>query len=121
MLYRLLADILVLLHLAFVAFVVAGGLLLVRWPRLGLIHLPVAVWGALVELGGWVCPVTPLEVSLRHAAGETGYAGGFLDHYVRLVLYPPGLTRGVQVALGVAAAALNVAVYLWVWRRRRAR
>lgn len=123
MIRSFLADLLLAAHAAFVAFVVLGGLLTLRWPRAAWVHVPCAVWGSWVVIAGWICPLTPLEVSLRQAAGEAGYAGGFLDHYVRLVLYPPGLTRGVQVALGVAAVVLNVAVYVYVWacRQRRVR
>ncbi len=121
MIDSLFADLVLAAHAAFVVFVVLGGFLVLRWPRAGWIHIPCALWGSGVVIAGWICPLTPLEVLLRRAAGEAGYAGGFLDHYVRLVLYPPGLTRGVQVALGVAAVAFNVAVYVWVWRRRRAR
>ncbi len=115
--YLLLADILVLLHLTFVAFVVTGGLLVVRWPRLAWVHLSVAAWGALVELGGWVCPVTPFEVRLRILGGQAGYSGGFVEHYLLPILYPSGLTRGHQVALGLLVVLGNVGVYGWAWRR----
>jgi hypothetical protein len=116
----LLADLVLAFHGAFVAFVVLGGLLALRRPRWAWVHVPCALWGSWVVIAGWICPLTPLESALRRAAGEAGYAGGFLDHYVRVVLYPPGLTRGVQVALGIAAVAFNVAVYAWAWRRREA-
>lgn len=113
----LLADLVLVGHVAFVAFVVLGGLLVLRWGRVAWLHVPCALWGAWVEIAGWMCPLTPLENALRRAAGQAGYAGGFLEHYVAPVLYPPGLTRGFQVALGVAVLALNVAVYSIVWRR----
>jgi len=116
----LLADLILAFHAAFVVFVVLGGLLTLRWPRAVWIHVPCALWGSSVVIAGWICPLTPVESALRRAAGEGGYAGGFLDHWVRLVLYPPGLTREVQVALGVAAVAFNLGVYAWAWRRRRA-
>jgi hypothetical protein len=84
------------------------------------VHLPTAVWGALIEFQGWICPLTPLENSLRAAAGEAGYQGGFIEHYLLPVLYPAGLTRGVQLALGSVVIAVNLAVYgllLARWRR----
>jgi len=114
----LLADLVLAGHIAFVVFVVAGGLLVLRWPRAAWVHVPCALWGAWVEVAAWVCPLTPLEISFRRAAGEAGYAEGFLEHYFEPVLYPSGLTREVQVGLGFAVVALNVAVYAWAWRRR---
>src|SRR3990167_8431198 len=121
MILSLLADLVLAAHAAFVLFVMLGGLLALRWPKAAWAHVPSALWGAWVEGGGWICPLTPLEVSLRRAAGQVGYAGGFLRNYVEPVLYPPGLTREMQVGLGVAVVFLNVAVYAWVWRRRRRR
>jgi hypothetical protein len=115
-----LADLVLVVHFAFLAFVVAGGVLVLRWPKLALLHLPAVVWGVLIELSGWICPLTPLENSLRHRAGEAGYTGGFIAHYVTRLLYPDGLTRGIQVVLGVAVLALNVAVYAVLIARRRA-
>jgi len=119
MLYRALADLVLLCHLVFVLFVVLGGLLVLRRPRLAWLHLPCAAWGVLVEFTGWICPLTPWEVSLRLRGGESGYAGDFLAHYVTAVLYPAGLTRGVQIVLGTFAVLLNVAVYVWIVARRR--
>lgn len=119
--YRFLADAVVVLHFAFVLFVVAGGLLVLRRPRLARVHLPVAAYGALIEFVGWICPLTPLEKWLRRAAGEAGYAGGFVEHYILPVLYPRGLTREVQLALGVLVLAVNLAIYFLVWRRHRRR
>lgn len=121
MLFRILADIVVLLHLAFVAFVVLGGLLALRNLRWAWVHIPVAVYGALIELVGWVCPLTPLEIRLRAMGGEAGYSGGFVEHYILPILYPADLTRGLQIVLGVLVVAVNLLVYSWaVWRRRRA-
>jgi hypothetical protein len=119
MLYRLLADLVVLLHSAFVLFVVLGGLLALRWPRAAWFHLPAALWGAGIEFAAGVCPLTPLENHLRRLGGEAGYAGGFVEHYVLPVLYPAGLTQGVQLVLGTFVVVLNVVVYTAVWRRRR--
>jgi hypothetical protein len=120
-LYRALADLVLLSHLAFVLFVVLGGLLVLRRPKLAWLHLPCAAWGVLIEFAGWICPLTPWEVSLRLRGGEAGYAGGFIAHYVTAVLYPAGLTRGVQVLLGSFALVLNLAIYGWVLARRRRR
>lgn len=119
--YRLLADAVLLAHAAFVAFVVLGGLLALRWPRVSWIHLPVAAWGAGIEFIGGICPLTPLENHWRRLAGEQGYSGGFVEHYVFAILYPDGLTREVQVGLGLVVLAVNAAVYAWAWRRRKAR
>lgn len=114
------ADLVVLLHAAFVVFVVAGGLL-VLWRRgIAWLHLPAAAWGVFVELTGRICPLTPLENRLRAAAGLQGYEGDFVERYIIPVLYPDGLRRDVQVALGLAALAINVAIYWYVWRRSRA-
>jgi hypothetical protein len=115
----ILAGVVVGLHLGFVLFVVLGGLLVLRWPRLAWVHLPAAVWGALIEFAGWVCPLTPLENHLRRAAGTAEYAGGFVEHYLLPVLYPVGLTRGTQYLFGAFVVGVNAAVYWWVWRRTR--
>jgi hypothetical protein len=121
MAYRILADLVVGVHALFVAFVVVGGLLALRRPWVAALHLPAAVWGALIELQGWICPLTPLENSLRAAAGEAGYQGGFIEHYLLPVLYPAGLTRGVQLGLGSVVIAVNLLVYgIFLVRRRRA-
>ena len=119
MLFRWTADALVLVHLLFVLFVVLGALLLVRWPRVAWIHLPCAVWGALVELGGWICPLTPWERQLRIAAGRDGYTGGFIEHYVVPLIYPGDLTRQIQIALALLVIGINLALYAWAWHRRR--
>ncbi len=119
MLYRLLADLVVVLHVGFVLFVVLGGLLALRWPRAAWLHLPAAIWGAAIEFVAGICPLTPLENRLRRLGGEAGYSGGFVEHYVLPVLYPAGLSRGVQLALGAVVVVLNVAVYAVVWRRWR--
>ncbi|MGD0992500.1 MAG: DUF2784 domain-containing protein [Gemmatimonadales bacterium] len=119
MIYRALADLVLLLHLAFVLFVVLGGLLVLRRPKVAWLHLPCAAWGVLIEFAGWICPLTPWEVSLRMRGGEAGYAGGFIAHYVTALLYPAGLTRGVQVVLGAFALLLNLTIYSWIVARRR--
>jgi hypothetical protein len=120
-LYRALADLVLLSHLAFVLFVVLGGLLVLRRPKWAWLHLPCAAWGVLIEYAGWICPLTPWEVSLRVRGGEAGYAGGFIAHYVTAVLYPQGLTRGIQIVLGSLAFLLNAAVYTLIYSRVRRR
>lgn len=117
--YRLLADAVLVLHLLFVAFVVAGGLLALRWPRAAWLHLPALAWGLAIEFIGWTCPLTPLENTLRRWGGEAGYGGGFIDHYLLPLLYPPALTRELQWTLGAGLVAFNLLVYALVLRRRR--
>jgi hypothetical protein len=121
MTYRVLADAVLILHLAFILFVVLGGWLVAIRPKLIWLHLPVVAWGALVELMGLTCPLTPLENWLRDRGGETGYSGGFIDHYLTPLMYPAGLTRGMQLALGGFVIAINLAAYAMIWYRRRAK
>jgi hypothetical protein len=119
MLYRVLADLVVTLHLGFVLFVVLGGLLVARFPRLAWLHLPAAAWGVWVELTDRVCPLTPLENHFRRLGGEAGYPGGFVEHYLLPVLYPAALTRTVQYVLAGVVLAVNLAAYGWVLVRGR--
>ena len=121
MIARLGADGVVAFHFCFVLFVGVGGLLALRWPRVAYAHLPVAVWGVLVEWTSLICPLTYLENRLRTAAGMQGYQGGFIARYMVPLIYPEGLTRGVQIAIGVGVLTLNVAVYAALLQRRRAR
>jgi hypothetical protein len=117
---RILADVLVVVHLAFIAFVIAGGLLVLKHRAWALPHLPAAAWGAWTEFTGTVCPLTPWENSLRHAAGGAGYPGGFIEHYLIPLIYPEALSTGTQLALGILVVAVNLAVYGyagWRWRR----
>ena len=120
MLYRGAADLVLVAHLAFVAFVAVGGLLVLRWRRLAWIHVPVALWGIAIACVGFVCPLTPLENRLRRLGGEAGYEGGFIEHYVTALLYPAGLTREAQLALGALVLAINAGVYWRVAHRGRA-
>jgi hypothetical protein len=119
MAYRWLADLTVIVHLAFVVFVVVGGLLVLRRRGWVWIHLPAAIWGASIEWAGWVCPLTPLENWLRLRAGGSGYRGGFVEHYLLPVLYPSELARGTQIVLGGLVVVINVAFYSVVWKRYR--
>jgi len=118
---RLLADGVVVLHALFVVFVVAGGALVVWQPRFAFVHLPAAMWGAWIEFAGATCPLTPLENQWRRTAGDAGYQGGFVEHYLIPVLYPDGLTPRMQVALGIVVIAINIALYGLAWRRARDR
>ncbi len=111
MIARLLADLVVVLHLAFVLFAALGGFLVIRWRRVAWVHVPAFLWAGWIEIAGWVCPLTPLENLLREKGGEPGYETGFLEHHLLPVLYPAGLTRGVQVTLGLLVMALNAGLY----------
>ena len=113
---RLLADLVVGVHFLFVLFVLLGGLLVLHWPRLAYVHLPAAAWGVLIELTGWVCPLTPLEQSLRLKAGEQGYSGSFIEHYVLPLLYPSALTRTIQVGIAAIVIAVNLYIYGYLLR-----
>jgi hypothetical protein len=113
------ADVIVLLHFVFVMFVVFGGLLALRWPRMAWLHLPAVVWGTVVEFTGWICPLTPLENRLRRAGGDASYEGDFIAHYILPALYPDGLTRRDQLVLGGLAILVNIAIYTLVLVRHR--
>lgn len=117
--YRLLADAVVFAHLLFIVFVILGGGLALRWPRLAVVHLPAACWGAFIELSGGICPLTPLENAWRQAAGEAGYAGSFIEHYLLPIIYPAGLTRDIQYGLAAVVIVVNVAIYGWLFYRHR--
>ena len=117
MLYRIAADSLVLFHLSFIVFVLLGGLLVLRHPRLMLLHLPAAAWGVAVEVLHLECPLTRWENLLRHAAGQDGYGAGFIEHYLIPLIYPAGLTEATQVVLGLIVAAVNLPPYLLLLRR----
>ncbi|ATE59218.1 DUF2784 domain-containing protein [Thauera sinica] len=118
---RLAADAVLLLHLAFILFVLLGGLLALRWRRAPLVHLPAAAWGIYIELSGGICPLTPLENRLRAAAGQAGYEGGFVEHYLLALIYPAGLTHEIQFVLAAVVVGVNLAVYALVLRRAAGR
>jgi len=118
MLYRTLADFLVIIHFLFVAFVLLGGFVAWRWRSIAWLHLPAALWGVAIELGGWVCPLTPLENALRARAGLAGYSGGFVEHHMLAWLYPAGLTPQRQLVLGALALLVNLTAYSIFLRRR---
>jgi hypothetical protein len=118
---RVAADLTLIVHAAFVVGVVLGGLAWLRWRFAPWLHLPVAAWGAWVEIAGTRCPLTTLENHLLEAAGAAGYQGGFIEHYLLAALYPSGLTRSTQLVLGLIVIVINLCAYGWVWRRRSAR
>ncbi len=118
MVYRIAADSVAVLHFIFILFVVGGGFLAIRWYKVSWFHIPTAVWGAMIEFAGWVCPLTPLENKLRLADGDSGFTGGFIEEYLLPVIYPAGMTRGVQIALGSAVIVINVFIYGYLLLRR---
>jgi hypothetical protein len=120
--YRLLADAVLIVHLSFVLWVALGVFVVWRAPWSASLHIPAVVWGTYIELSGAICPLTDWEIALRQRGGEAGYAGGFIDHYITGCLYPDGLTRTTQIALGAFLFFLNVVIY-WrlIQRIRRAR
>jgi hypothetical protein len=115
----LLADAVLFIHLAFVLFVLFGGLLALKWRNTIWFHLPAAAWGAFIEFSGWLCPLTPLENWLREQGRAQVYEGDFLGHYLLALLYPNNLTRPAQLMLGLFVIAMNTAIYLWLWRKNR--
>ncbi len=117
MICRLLADAVLVVHLLFIVFAVAGGFAVLRWRFLLAVHLPCALWAMAIEWGGWICPLTPLELNLRRCAVQAGYAGGFIAHYLFPVIYPYGLTRKIQVGLGIGVLVINLIAYALVLRR----
>jgi hypothetical protein len=117
MVYRVLADLTLVLHLLFILFVVFGALLVLKWRWFAFIHVPAAIWGALIEFMGWICPLTPLKNRFRHKAGQSGYDGGFIDHYLIPIIYPEGLTGNLQIILGTAVILLNLVFYWLVIKR----
>ena len=121
MFWRMAADALVVIHLGFILFVMLGGLLLLRWPRLIWLHVPAVAWGVIVECLHLGCPLTPWENQLRRMAGQAGYEGGFIEHYLIPLIYPAGLTPAIQLWLGAIVVLANAAVYAWLigrWRRK---
>jgi hypothetical protein len=111
MIYSFLADLLVVFHLVFILYVIAGALLIFKWTKTLWLHLPSCFWGMTVEFTGWICPLTPWEIQLRRLAGEEGYTGSFIEHYLIPVIYPSGLTREVQMVLGGTDLIVNLSLY----------
>ncbi|UCC55605.1 MAG: DUF2784 domain-containing protein [Gammaproteobacteria bacterium] len=117
--YHALADLVLAIHALFIVFVVCGGLLALRWRSVVWLHLPAVAWAVLLEVMGWLCPLTPLEQSLRRAAGASSYSGSFIEHYLVQLIYPVGLTRTIQLYLAAAVIILNIVVYWFVITQRR--
>jgi len=113
------ADGVMVIHAAFVLFVALGAALVAWRPGWAWLHVPAVAWGAWITLSGGICPLTPLENALRLAAGQAGYEEGFIAHYARVLIYPPGLTRSVQIGIGIAAIVFNVGLYALAWHRRQ--
>lgn len=118
--YRFLADLLLVVHLAFILFVVAGGLWALHRRGVIFLHLPALAWGIFIELSGRICPLTPWENHLRLLAGEQGYAGSFIEYYLLPLIYPEALTREVQWVLAIVLAAFNLVVYALFFSRGKA-
>jgi hypothetical protein len=119
MFFIILARITFLVHFAFILFVPLGGLLAVKWKHCPWLHVPSAVYGALLSFFGWICPLTPLESWLLEKGGRTGYHCGFIEHYIVPIIYPEGLTRNLGITLGVAAVVINLIIYTWLMRKSR--
>lgn len=117
MLYSLLADVVVVVHLGFILFVVCGALLVKRQRWIALLHIPAALWGILIEFNNWICPLTPLENYFRRLAGQAGYSGGFIEQYLIPIIYPTHLTPTIQMLLGVIVIAINLGAYGWILYR----
>lgn len=119
MIYRILADSVLVLHFAFIVFVMLGGLVVLRWRRAIWLHLPAVAWGIWIMASGNVCPLTPWENQLRRAAGQAGYEGGFIEHYIVAAIYPEGLTRSMQFGFAGLVILLNVVAYALILQKRR--
>jgi len=117
--YNLLADVIVLAHFLFIAFVICGGFLVIRWPRVAFVHLPAAIWGAVVEIFGWVCPLTPLENNFRLLAGNSSYSGDFVARYLIPLIYPENLTTTIQQLFGGVVITVNMIIYTIAVRKHK--
>lgn len=117
--YNILADVIVAVHFLFIAFVVFGGLLVIRWPRIAFVHIPAIIWGTVVEFSGWICPLTPLENHFRNLAGNSSYSGDFIVRYLIPVIYPQNLTVDIQYILGAMVIIINIIFYTIAVRKHR--
>ena len=121
MIYSFLADLLVGFHLVFILYVIAGALLIIKWPKTLWLHLPSCFWGINVEFTGWICPLTPWEIQLRRLAGEEGYTGSFIEQYLIPIIYPSGLNREIQMLMGSTVLIVNFSLYTLILIKRRKR
>ena len=121
MIFQTLADLVAILHFLFILFVLFGGLLVLRWRWLMWIHIPSAIWGTLIGIFRWYCPLTPLENWLRHVGGNEAYSTSFIEHYLVPIIYPSGLTRELQLTFAAIVLLINCSVYLWIWTRSRSK
>lgn len=119
MIYRILADIMVIVHFCFILFVIGGGFLVLKWRKLIWAHIPVVIWGIFIEFSGWICPLTPWENHFRRLAGETVYQGDFIGKYILPLIYPEELTRNIQIILGSIVIAINLLVYAFIFIQSR--
>lgn len=119
MLYQIAADFILLLHFSFIAFVVAGGLLVFKWRRLIWLHIPAVIWGALIVISGWICPLTPVENMLRQAGGAANYSGSFIERYLIPVIYPSALSRTMFIAMGIGVIVINATLYIILFVKRK--
>ena len=114
MIYHVTANLLVMIHLVFIVFVIAGAFIVLKWPWVILLHIPAVIWGAIVELKGWICVLTPWENNLRHLAGHEGYSGGFIEHYIVSLIYPAELTHDAQIVMGLIVITINLCIYSFI-------
>ena len=121
MIYSFLADLLVLFHMVFILYVMAGALLIFKWPKTLWLHLPSCFWGMTVEFTGWICPLTPLEIQLRRLAGKEEYTGSFIEQYLIPIIYPIGLNQEIQMVLGGTVLIVNLSLYTLILIKRRKR
>ena len=121
MIYSFLADLLVVFHLVFILYVIAGALLIFKWPKTLWLHLPSCFWGMTVEFIGWICPLTTWEIQLRRLAGEEGYTRSFIEHYLIPIIYPSGLNREIQMLMGSIVLIVNLSLYTLILIKRRKR
>jgi hypothetical protein len=119
MIYRIVADMIVLIHFGFIFFVGVGGFLVIKWQKIAFLHIPAVIWGILIEYTGGICPLTPLENKLRLAGGEAGFSGGFIEKYIIPFIYPEELTRELQILIGFAVILINVSIYGYLLYRRK--
>ena len=103
-----------MIHLGFIVFVIVGGVMALKWAWLMFLHIPAATWGVLVVINGWICPLTPWENRLRNLAGQEGYSVGFIEHYIIPLIYPPGLSREMQITMGLLVLVFNLCIYCFI-------